>query len=108
MFIEQILEYHRGEGMETFWRDNVICPTEMEYKQMTVCKTGGLILLMFRLMQLFSDNKKDFARLASFLGLYFQIRDDFIDSNCNEVSVVIPLNIKLRFILNFLCILGFR
>lgn len=102
MFIEQILEFQRGEGMETVWRDNFICPTEMEYKQMTVCKTGGLILLMFRLMQLFSDNKQDFTRLAAFLGLYFQIRDDYIDSSCNEVSVAIPLSICLKLFWIFL------
>lgn len=31
---EQCLELHRGQGMEIYWRDNYICPTEAEYSRM--------------------------------------------------------------------------
>lgn len=34
--MEQILELHRGQGMEIYWRDNYMCPTEKEYSQMTI------------------------------------------------------------------------
>ncbi|XP_014276934.1 terpene synthase isoform X2 [Halyomorpha halys] len=77
VFTEQILELHRGQGMEIYWRDNFICPTEEEYKIMTMKKTGGLFMLAVRLMQLFSSNKSDFSFLGGILGLYFQIRDDY-------------------------------
>ena len=63
--------------MEIYWRDNFICPTEEEYKQMIDRKTGGLFNLAVRLMQLFSSSNENFTRLTSLLGLYFQIRDDF-------------------------------
>ncbi|XP_058831615.1 terpene synthase [Topomyia yanbarensis] len=79
---EQLLELHRGQGMEIYWRDNFICPTEAEYKQMVIRKTGGLFMLAIRLMQLFSDNQKDFTKLTAILGLSFQIRDDY----CNLTS----------------------
>lgn len=71
------MELHRGQGMEIYWRDNFTCPTESEYKQMTIRKTGGLFMLAVRLMQLFSNESRDFSRLAAILGLYFQIRDDY-------------------------------
>lgn len=93
--------------MEIYWRDSFICPTEEEYKQMTirsklnnqdeVCfcvklqhvycfsETGGLFGLAIRLMQLFSSNKVDLGPLMAILGLYFQIRDDYANLNLKEV-----------------------
>ncbi|XP_073978997.1 geranylgeranyl pyrophosphate synthase quemao [Rhodnius prolixus] len=82
VYTEQLLELHRGQGMEIYWRDNFTCPTEDEYKTMTIKKTGGLFMLAVRLMQLFSDHKADYTKLAGILGLYFQIRDDY----CNLCS----------------------
>ena len=46
IFTEQMLELHRGQGMEIYWRDNFECPSEEEYQQMTIRKTGQVILLM--------------------------------------------------------------
>lgn len=86
VYTEQLLELHRGQGMEIFWRDNFQCPTEAEYKLMTIRKTGGLFMLAIRLMQLFSENKKDFSRLTAILGLYFQIRDDYCNLHLKEYS----------------------
>ncbi|KAJ8951201.1 hypothetical protein NQ314_007702 [Rhamnusium bicolor] len=77
--LEQILELYRGQGMEIYWRDNFTCPTEEEYKQMVIRKTGGLFMLAIRLMQLFSDNKADYTRITGILGLIFQIRDDYLN-----------------------------
>lgn len=74
--------------MEIYWRDNFTCPTESEYQQMTIRKTGGLFMLAIRLMQLFSDNKRDFSKLTAILGLYFQIRDDYCNLICKEVCSV--------------------
>ncbi|XP_015188442.1 PREDICTED: geranylgeranyl pyrophosphate synthase [Polistes dominula] len=82
IFTEQILELHRGQGMEIYWRDNYICPTEDEYRHMTIKKTGGLFNMAVRLMQLFSTCNENFSQLAGIIGLYFQIRDDY----CNLCS----------------------
>lgn len=86
VYNEQLLELHRGQGMEIYWRDNFECPSEADYKLMTIRKTGGLFMLAIRLMQLFSDNKSDFNRLTAVLGLYFQIRDDYCNLSCKEYS----------------------
>lgn len=86
VYTEQLLELHRGQGMEIYWRDNFICPSEDEYKIMTMKKTGGLFMLAVRLMQLFSDNKADFTKLAGIFGLYFQIRDDYCNLCSQEYS----------------------
>ncbi|KPJ02936.1 PREDICTED: geranylgeranyl pyrophosphate synthase [Papilio xuthus] len=86
VYTEQLLQLHRGQGMEIYWRDNFHCPSEDEYKQMTIKKTGGLFMLAIRLMQLFSENKSDFSRLSSILGLYFQIRDDYCNLCLQEYS----------------------
>ncbi|VVC98911.1 unnamed protein product [Leptidea sinapis] len=36
VYTEQLLELHRGQGLEIYWRDNFICPTEEEYRDMTI------------------------------------------------------------------------
>lgn len=89
VYTEQLLELHRGQGMEIIWRDNFTCPTETQYKLMTVRKTGGLFMLAIRLMQLFSDShgrQTDYSKLTAVLGLYFQIRDDYCNLVCKEYS----------------------
>lgn len=76
-FTEQLLELHRGQGMDIHWRDAVKCPSEAQYRAMVLRKTGGLFGLAVRLMQLFSDCKHNFTPLLDQLGLHFQIRDDY-------------------------------
>ncbi|XP_022919597.1 terpene synthase isoform X2 [Onthophagus taurus] len=84
VYTEQLLDLHRGQGMEIYWRDHFICPTEEDYCEMTKKKTGGLFMLAIRLMQLFSENKQDFSKLTEILGLYFQMRDDFLNLYSKE------------------------
>ncbi|KAH9643300.1 hypothetical protein HF086_012970 [Spodoptera exigua] len=36
VYTEQLLELHRGQGIEIYWRDNFQCPSEEEYKEMTI------------------------------------------------------------------------
>ncbi|XP_030572768.1 geranylgeranyl pyrophosphate synthase isoform X1 [Drosophila novamexicana] len=86
VYTEQLLELHRGQGMEIYWRDSFTCPSESDYKLMTVRKTGGLFMLAIRLMQLFSDNKEDYSKLTAILGLYFQIRDDYCNLSLKEYT----------------------
>jgi len=84
--VDQMLELHHGQGMEIWWRDNFVSPSEDEYRQMVIRKCGGLFNLGVRLMELFTSNidrKPDkFENLCQYLSLLFQIRDDY----CNLVS----------------------
>eukprot|EP00095_Tigriopus_kingsejongensis_P007011 maker-scaffold232_size243569-snap-gene-0.15 protein:Tk07011 transcript:maker-scaffold232_size243569-snap-gene-0.15-mRNA-1 annotation:"geranylgeranyl pyrophosphate synthase isoform x1" len=88
VFTEQMLELHRGQGMDIFWRDNNHCPSEEEYREMTIRKTGGLFNLAVRLMQLFAKHplKSDFAELGKLFGLYFQVRDDYANLCLKDYS----------------------
>ncbi|XP_054009287.1 terpene synthase-like isoform X1 [Hylaeus anthracinus] len=79
VYTEQLLELHRGQGMEIYWRDNCICPSETAYKHMTLQKSAALFILSIRLMQLFSDCKEDFIPLLETIGYYFQVRDDYFN-----------------------------
>ncbi|CAF1074572.1 unnamed protein product [Rotaria sordida] len=86
IFVEQMLDLHHGQGMEIWWRDNFVSPSENEYRQMVLKKCGGLFNLGVRLMQLFTTielrHKYKFDRLCQLLSLLFQIRDDY----CNLIS----------------------
>lgn len=38
------------------------------------------------LMQLFSEDGRNFNNLADILGMHFQIRDDYVNLKCDSVS----------------------
>lgn len=87
IFIEELISLHQGQGKDIYWRDNNTCPTEDEYKTMVLEKTGGLFRLAVRMMQVFSPNKTNFIPLVDHLGLYFQIRDDYINLQSDQYMV---------------------
>ncbi|CAL7947129.1 unnamed protein product [Xylocopa violacea] len=86
IYAEQWIQLCRGQGIEIYWRENYTCPSEAEYKVMVMQKTGGLYFLILRLMQLFSDYKKDITNLVGILGLYLQIRDDYCSLYLDELA----------------------
>ncbi|KAI4219896.1 MAG: hypothetical protein L6R36_008005 [Xanthoria steineri] len=77
IFNEELVNLHRGQGMDIFWRETATTPTEDEYLLMISNKTGGLFRLGIRLMQAVSTSQMDLVPLANLLGLMFQIQDDY-------------------------------
>jgi len=55
IFTEEMLNLHRGQGMDLYWRDTLVCPTEAEYLTMVENKTGGLFRVAIRLMMIAKD-----------------------------------------------------
>lgn len=53
---EELINLHRGQGIELYWRDSLTCPTEEEYIDMVNNKTSGLLRLAVRLMQAASES----------------------------------------------------
>ncbi|KAL1842008.1 hypothetical protein VTJ49DRAFT_6174 [Mycothermus thermophilus] len=77
IFTEELLNLHRGQGMDLFWRDTLTCPTEDDYLEMVGNKTGGLFRLGIKLMQAESRSLVDCVPLVNIVGLIFQIADDY-------------------------------
>ncbi|EOO02679.1 putative geranylgeranyl pyrophosphate synthetase protein [Phaeoacremonium minimum UCRPA7] len=77
IFTEELLNLHRGQGMDLFWRDTLTCPTEDDYLEMVGNKTGGLFRLGIKLMQAESRSLIDCVPLVNLIGLIFQIQDDY-------------------------------
>jgi len=77
IFAEELLNLHRGQGMDLFWRDTLTCPTEDDYLEMVGNKTGGLFRLGIKLMQAESRSLVDCVPLVNIIGLIFQIADDY-------------------------------
>ena len=81
-FLTEMIRLHHGQGFDIYWRDSNICPTEEEYLRMVGDKTGGLFRLAIRLMCAFRAEGVDcrpFLPLVTKMGLYFQIRDDYLN-----------------------------
>lgn len=85
VFNDKMINLHRGQGMELFWRDNLLPPSEEDYLQMIANKTGGLFRLINRLLQAASKQTVEVGQLVDVLGLYFQILDDY--KNIREEKV---------------------
>jgi geranylgeranyl pyrophosphate synthase len=93
-----------GQGHDIFWTSSMVCPSTEQYLKMvdystlsTECnvfttlknkaETGGLFRILVRLMtaKSTSPSPPDLTALASLLGRYFQIRDDYINLNSSDV-----------------------
>lgn len=81
IFTTELLNLHRGQGMDLYWRDTLTCPTEDDYLEMVQNKTGGLFRLAVKLMQAESGEKGrvDCVPLVNLMGLIFQICDDYLN-----------------------------
>ncbi|KAF2111514.1 isoprenoid synthase domain-containing protein [Lophiotrema nucula] len=79
IYTEELLNLHRGQGMDLYWRDSLTCPSEADYLEMVGNKTGGLFRLAIKLMQAESATNIDCAPLVSTIGLLFQILDDHLN-----------------------------
>ncbi|TQV91147.1 geranylgeranyl pyrophosphate synthetase [Cordyceps javanica] len=97
-FAEELVNLHRGQGMDLFWRDTLTCPSEDDYLEMVGNKTGGLFRLGIKLMQAESSSSSsssspgssgpplDCVPLVNLVGLIFQIRDDYVNLKSDEYS----------------------
>ncbi|KAK0510574.1 hypothetical protein JMJ35_007006 [Cladonia borealis] len=86
IFNDELLNLHRGQGMELFWRDTLTVPTVEHYLQMISNKTGGLFRLAVRLMQSVNPSDHDILPLTELLGLIFQVRDDYRNLCSDEME----------------------
>ena len=57
IYTDELINLHRGQGMDLFWRDTLTCPNEEDYLEMVGNKTGGLFRLALKLMQAESNSK---------------------------------------------------
>ncbi|KAJ3751790.1 farnesyltranstransferase [Lentinula raphanica] len=76
---EELLNAHRGQGMDILWRDLVRCPTEDEYVDMIKNKTASLFRILMRLMMACATERKavNCIPLMDLIGVMYQIRDDY-------------------------------
>ncbi|ORY98923.1 geranylgeranyl pyrophosphate synthase [Syncephalastrum racemosum] len=86
VYTEELLNLHRGQGIELFWRDTLSCPTEDEYLAMVDNKTSGLFRLAVRLMQAASASEVDYTHLVNIIGVHFQVRDDYMNLQSQDYS----------------------
>lgn len=86
IFADELVNLHRGQGMDLHWRDTLTCPTEDDYLEMVGNKTGGLFRLGIKLMQAESRSLIDCVPLVNIIGLIYQIADDYKNLASKEYS----------------------
>jgi len=83
---DELINLHRGQGLEILWRDSLTCPTEEEYVGMVNNKTGGLFRVAIKLMMSQSESTVDYIPLVNLMGVLFQIRDDYMNLQSAEYA----------------------
>lgn len=88
LFTKELLNLHRGQGMDLFWRDTLTCPSEDDYLEMVGNKTGGLFRLAVKLMQAESPVSPsiDCVPLVNLMGIIFQICDDYLNLSSSSYT----------------------
>jgi len=87
IFNEELINLHRGQGMDIYWRDTVTVPTEDDYMTTILNKTGGLFRLAIRLVMAASTSSVDLTQFANVLGALFQIHDQDDYKNLTSAKV---------------------
>ncbi|ETW74742.1 hypothetical protein HETIRDRAFT_331862, partial [Heterobasidion irregulare TC 32-1] len=85
---DELLNLHRGQGLELLWRDCLQCPTEEEYIAMVNNKTGGLFRVAIKLMMACATTNAnvDYVPLVNLISIYFQIRDDYMNLQSTQYA----------------------
>lgn len=90
VIIDEMLNLHHGQGVDIYWRDNkhsIPLPTEEEYLEMVMDKTGGLLRIMVKLLQAFKPASSDTSvPLTSLIGMIYQLRDDYFNLTSDKYS----------------------
>ncbi|KAE9410226.1 terpenoid synthase [Gymnopus androsaceus JB14] len=83
---KELMNAHRGQGMDILWRDHIQCPTEDDYIDMIKNKTASLFRILIKLMMACSTERTDanYISLIDLIGVMYQIRDDY--SNLRDSS----------------------
>ncbi|KAJ7267526.1 isoprenoid synthase domain-containing protein [Mycena rebaudengoi] len=84
----ELISLHRGQGLEILWRDSLKCPSEAEYVHMVNNKTGGLLRIGIKLLIACGTTNLDvdYIPLVNLIGVFFQIRDDYMNLKSGEYS----------------------
>ncbi|TRM64632.1 isoprenoid synthase domain-containing protein [Schizophyllum amplum] len=85
---DEFLSLMRGQGLDILWRDTHRCPSEEEYLRMINGKASGMLRLGARLMMACAtaNMDKDYSPLMNLIGIYGQIRDDFMNLYSTEYT----------------------
>ncbi|CAO1637330.1 unnamed protein product [Sympodiomycopsis kandeliae] len=89
LLVEEMINLHRGQGLDLLWRDTLTCPTEQEYVEMVRNKTGGLLRIAGGLMKIWSPiptQQESLLTLLDLIGLLFQIRDDYLNLSADSYA----------------------
>ena len=73
-------ELHYGQGMDVYWSENNICPTNYEYLLMISLNTTALFKLISNLInEIINIDTTELKNYLNLFGNYFQILDDYIN-----------------------------
>ncbi|TLS26487.1 hypothetical protein PpBr36_04268 [Pyricularia pennisetigena] len=92
VLLRQLQSLFLGQSLDLHWTANRQCPTKAEYLGMVSQKTGAFISMVAELMVAASDvpssdeTRSIFASFSHLSGLYYQVRDDYLNITSAEYA----------------------
>ncbi|TLD17916.1 uncharacterized protein PgNI_00691 [Pyricularia grisea] len=92
VLLRQLQKLFLGQSLDLHWTANRRCPTKDEYLGMVSQKTGAFISMVAELMIAASDvdcpekTRAIFAPFSHLSGLYYQVRDDYLNITSAEYA----------------------
>lgn len=77
-FIEAGKIHHQAEAIDIYWREILKCPTLSEYLALSRAKSANFLVMIYKIMNLFSTNKHD---LGNFVNLFGELKIKFKSGN---------------------------
>jgi geranylgeranyl pyrophosphate synthase len=89
VLLKGMRELFVGQSWKLKWKFHVSCPSVQEYMAMIDGKTDAMFILLVRLMHSFSQHSvslPELDRLATLLGRFYQVRDDYLNLQSDDYS----------------------
>lgn len=63
---------HQGHAVDIYWREISKCPTLDEYLNLTYAKSSNYLVMVYKIMKLFSKTTHDIEKFVNLLGKYLK------------------------------------
>lgn len=70
-YIEAGKIHHQAEAIDIYWREISKCPTLSEYLTLTRAKSSNYLIMIYKIMNLFSTSRHDLNNFVNLFGKFF-------------------------------------
>lgn len=88
-YIEAVKIGHQGHAVDIYWCEISKCPTLIEYLNLTYAKSSNYLIMVYKIMKLFSTTGYDLEKFVKLLGKFLDQRffDNFLRNEIYSAGI---------------------